>query len=180
MTMHVKTSLPQTRASFDAPNRFASVSERCDSGGKPSRHRAVNGWPFICAKLLVLAALALGLVACQHRPAGGAALELNDGRKWVVPPGMMVHIRNIETDIHNFEAAPAKDHATLASAIQQHLGRLVTNCTMEGKAHDELHKWLMPFLGSSQAYVDATALRVQEEKCRELQRALVVFNRYFE
>jgi hypothetical protein len=71
------------------------------------------------------------------------SLELNDGKKWEVAKPMMVPIRNLERAVEDFERTPGRDHAVLATEIQEYLGRLVTNCTMEGKAHDELHKWLM-------------------------------------
>lgn len=141
--------------------------------------------------VLVLPALLLGPMACStsNHPRAGqghsadahrAALELNDGKKWVVDKPMMAHIRNLEKAVQDFEKQPGGDQAALAQDIQQNLGRLVTSCTMEGKAHDELHKWLMPFLGVTAEYSKATEPLVQQAKLQEIQESLRVFHVYFE
>lgn len=140
---------------------------------------------------LLLLGLTLGLLGCStsHRGSSGgdhpghgkaASLELNEGKKWVVAKPMMVHIRNLETAVQVFDRTSGHDHASLAAQIQDDLGRLVTNCTMEGKAHDELHKWLMPFLALSTDYVKATDPQVQQHKLQEIKQALRVFHEYFE
>ncbi len=141
--------------------------------------------------MLMVLALGLAPTACSTstRASGGGvhsakanytALELDQGKKWVVTRPMMAHMRNLEKQIQDFEAAPGRDHAVLANEIQENLGRFVTNCTMEGKAHDELHKWLMPFLGLSAEYAKATDPLVQQAKLREIKESLQVFHSYFE
>lgn len=145
---------------------------------------------FLSGAALVLG-LVLGPAGCSTRRSGSASpapaaparyarLELNDGKKWVVDKPMMAHLRNLEQAVVEFDRTPGKNHALLASEIQEHLGRLVTHCTMEGKAHDELHKWLMPFLGLSADYSKAAELQVQRQKLQEIRHALRVFNEYFE
>lgn len=144
--------------------------------------------------VLLISTLALSLTACRqpsahpdaeaHEPSSSAgqaaALQLDQGRKWAVPPPMMAYIRNLEKAVRDLESAPTKDHAALAAAIREQLAGLVTHCTLEGKAHDELHKWLMPFLALSEDYFKATDPRAQEKQFREVQRSLVVFDHYFE
>ena len=141
-------------------------------------------------RLLILG-LTFGLIGCstphsgrsasdQPSPGNFAPLELNEGQKWLVAKPMMVHIYNVEKAVQDFDRTPGQDHAILAAQIQDNLGRLVTNCTMEGKAHDELHKWLMPFLGLSADYSKATNPQVQQQKLQEIKQALLVFNEYFE
>ena len=168
------------------------ADEATIGAGKSSkrRGRAVQARKFLWNLLLIMG-LALGPVACStsksgstHSPhskhAAYTTLELNNGQKWVVDKPMMAHIRSMEQAVHDFEGTPGRDHAALAATIQDDLGRLVTNCTMKGKAHDELHKWLMPFLGFSAEYSKATDPSVQQQKFAEIKNALVVFNAYFE
>jgi hypothetical protein len=109
-----------------------------------------------------------------------ARLELNEGKKWVVDKPMMAHIRNLEKLVLEADRKPFEDHAALAAGIQENLGRLVTNCTMKGKAHDELHKWLIPFLTMAQDYTDATNPEAQGQQLQRIKQALLVFNKYFE
>ena len=139
---------------------------------------------------LLLVGIALGLIGCstakhgnekeKHAShTGGDSLELNGGQKWVVAKPMMAHIRSLEKAVQDVDVAGV-DHAALAAQVQENLGRLVTNCTMKGKAHDELHKWLMPFLGLSAEYSKATDPQVQQAKLQEIKQSLLVFNEYFE
>lgn len=141
--------------------------------------------------VLIVPALILGPVACStsnrprasevhSAPATHAALELNEGKKWVVDKPMMAHLLNLEKAVRDFDQAPGGNHAVLAQDIQQNLGRLVTNCTMEGEAHDALHKWLMPFLGVTAEYSKATDPAVQQAKLQEIKESLQVFHVYFE
>jgi hypothetical protein len=106
-------------------------------------------------------------------------LELNNGKKWVVVPTMMVHIRNIEKDVEAFHTMRGQDHTALAGTIQEHLGQLVLNCTMKGKAHDELHKWLIPFMALTTEYADAANPAEQQQKLQELRQSLALFNAHF-
>lgn len=140
---------------------------------------------------LLALGLAFGLVGCSTSKTGSASasdashgtdakLELNAGQKWVVDKPMMAYIRSMEKAVHDFEGTPGRDHAALAMTIQDDLGRLVTSCTMKGEAHDELHKWLMPFLGFSAEYAKASDPSIQLQKFEEIRNALVVFNAYFE
>lgn len=161
---------------------------------KANRIAPVIAWPQILQWLtrsVIVLGLALGLIACRtsnrqgarqvHSAEGNQAkLELNEGKKWVVAEPMMAHIRTLEQEVRDFERTPGGDETVLARKIQEDLGRLVTNCSMEGKAHDQLHKWLMPLLGVSAEYAQATDARVQAEKLQEIKKSLQVFHSYFE
>ena len=140
---------------------------------------------------ILILGFALGPVGCstsKRSDAGAippqdathAKLELNHGRKWVVDSPMMEHIRHLERAVEDFEKTSGKGHTALAAEIQEDLGRLVTKCSMEGKAHDELHKWRMPLLGLSADYSKTTELQAQTEKLKEIKQALALFNVYFE
>lgn len=73
-----------------------------------------------------------------------SAIELINGEKWVVVPEMMQYIRNMESNVLAAEQDSNLDSLTLS--IRKNLDSLTSNCTMSGRAHDELHKWLLPFI----------------------------------
>jgi len=56
---------------------------------------------------------------------------------------------------------------------------LTPNCTMTGKSHDELHKWLLPYIdlvkGLSEAKDETEAARQLEN----IQISLNTYNQYF-
>ncbi|HCA82168.1 MAG TPA: hypothetical protein DEP18_00155, partial [Flavobacteriales bacterium] len=107
-------------------------------------------------------------------------IQLNDGKKWVVEPKMLVYIRTIETDLLNFKGTTMDEYNQLAGAIDNELGLLTSNCTMSGQAHDELHKWLLPFIDSSDAFFDEEELSQKKEKLSALKLSFETFNTYFE
>lgn len=141
----------------------------------------------------IIVSLAMGLIACQRAskgdansaaPAGtesnAAAAETKPSGKWSMPEAMMVHMRNLEQDVKAFEASDAKDHAALAAKIDGHTKQVIATCTMEGKAHDVLHEWLMPFLQLNQEYAAATDAAAKAAMFKAIQDSLAVFHERFE
>lgn len=116
----------------------------------------------------------------HHESEVNAALELNNGVKWAVNPEMMVHVRNMETELNSFTGTGLSDYLGLATKLQQYNDQIISSCTMKDKAHEELHKWLLPYIESvkelseSKQEVDAAAqlLRVKS--------LFSQFNEYFQ
>ncbi len=111
------------------------------------------------------------------------SIELNNGSKWKIAEGMINYIRNMESDVKLFSETNNKnlnDLLNLGSGLQKNINLLTSNCTMTGKAHDELHKWLLPYidlvdkLNKSKDSIEAKATFI------EIENAFIVFNKYFE
>lgn len=71
-------------------------------------------------------------------------IELKKGKKWKVHDKMLIYIRAMEHDIANFKNDKNIDYKDLANKLQKNIDGLTSNCSMKGKAHDELHEWLVP------------------------------------
>ena len=117
----------------------------------------------------------------QHKETD--SIEFNNGAKWKVVPEMMAHIRNMESDINGFSETKhteLKDFTQLGSSLQKNIDLLTSNCTMEGKAHDELHKWLLPYIDMvdklNKSKNNDEALHTFEE----IKDSYKLFNIYFE
>jgi len=109
-------------------------------------------------------------------------IVLNDGEKWVVVPEMMLFIRDMENGVIEFSAKenPSSDeYQELAVLIDQNIRDLTSNCTMEGQAHDELHKWLVPFIELSVQFDAATDLEEQKDIYEKFNQSYKTFNRFF-
>ena len=100
--------------------------------------------------------------------------------KWTMPEDMMQHMRKLEEDVHAMDALPQKDHAALATKIDAHTKQLIASCTMDGKAHDALHDWLMPFLKLNKEYAAATEEETKSAKFMQIKESLAVFHERFE
>lgn len=92
----------------------------------------------------------------------------------------MQHIRKLEQDVRTLETSAEKDHAALAKKIDGHTSQLISSCTMDGKAHDVLHDWLMPFLRLNKEYAAAPDAATQSVKFKEIKKSLAAFHEHFE
>lgn len=116
----------------------------------------------------------------EHQHEHDEAIELDNGAKWVVVDEMMGHIENMEKDLEQFENQEEKDYSDLASKLGENIDLLTSSCTMTGKAHDELHKWLLPYIdlvGELSSAEDDTAAKAAY---KEIQASFETFNTYFE
>ena len=151
-------------------------------------------------KLLVVSAILFSFIACKnegnhenhdehehhdetaihkedHHNHESEAIMLNDGEKWKVVENMSGYIRNMEKAVNEFEG---DDYPALAKTIDENIRELTSNCTMEGQAHDELHKWLLPFIELSEEFDVATEFEEQEKIYREFKASFKTYNTYFE
>ena len=141
-------------------------------------------------KIILLATAGLFLFSCntkskeekttqikteEHQHSDNEAIHLNDGEKWKVDDNMMEHIRNMENDIVAFTNKSDKNYTQLASKLKANLDLLTSNCTMKGQAHDELHKWLVPYID----LVDSLEKENTDEQFKAIQHSFETFNQYF-
>ncbi len=119
----------------------------------------------------------------EHQHSESDSIELNNGAKWTVIPAMMKYIRAMELDINRFSETKHTeliDFTQIGASLQKNIDLLTSNCTMEGKAHDELHKWLLPYIDMvdklNKSKNSDEALRTFEE----IKASYKTFNLYFE
>lgn len=109
------------------------------------------------------------------------AIELNDGNKWKVDAPMMEYIRIMEKEVHASNLIAQKDYPALAKTLQTQVDGLTSNCTMTGKPHDELHKWLLPYIDLVKAFTESANNPAEAEKhLKAIDASFDTFNQYFE
>ena len=106
-------------------------------------------------------------------------IELNNGEKWKVDANMITHIRNMENDVFSFTKVKQKDYKNLAKKLQSNIDLLTSNCTMKGKAHDELHKWLLPYIDLVKELSEAKNETEEEKQFQKIENSFITFNQYF-
>lgn len=108
------------------------------------------------------------------------AIVLNKGEKWEVDKDMMTHIQNMEKDFLAFTETKQKDYKSLAKKLQTNLDLLTSNCTMEGQAHDELHKWLLPYIDLVDELSEVKNEKEGAGAVKKIQESFNIFNTYFQ
>lgn len=93
-------------------------------------------------------------------------LVSNNGEKWIVNDEMKPFVKHGEELANSFTPTNEANYEDLAKSIKEQNDLLIKNCTMEGKSHDELHKWLHPHM----ELVD------QLEKEEDAEKAATVLN----
>lgn len=115
----------------------------------------------------------------HHHDGENEAIELNNGEKWKVDDQMLVAIRNMENDVNAVAIAEEKDYKSLAEKLKTNIDLLTSSCTMKGKSHDELHKWLLPYIDAVKELSKAKNEKEATEEFEKIENSLKVFNEYF-
>ncbi len=119
----------------------------------------------------------------EHNHSESDSIELNNDAKWIIVPEMMKYIRAMESDINQFSEAQQKelkDFTQLGASLQKNIDLLTSNCTMEGKAHDELHKWLLPYIDMVDKLNKSKNNDEALQTFEEIKASYKLFNIYFE
>lgn len=124
----------------------------------------------VLATVYIIVALSFSGCVKDKNDVSHANIELNDGEKWKVDKAMLEYIVAMEVAVNDFE--PDGDINKLKGILQDNLKGVTSNCTMEGKAHAELHKWLIPLMESTDDVDD-------KESIEGLKQHFITFHTYF-
>jgi hypothetical protein len=115
----------------------------------------------------------------HHHDPDEADLRLNNGEKWLVNSEMMVFVKSSENLVNRYDASGELDHRELAAKLNQNNNDLIENCTMDGEAHDELHKWLVPHLDLVEELMHTESEEEAKDIIHHLNLSFKTFNTYF-
>jgi hypothetical protein len=106
-------------------------------------------------------------------------IVLNGSEKWQIDKGMKEAIQAIEALVNQYNSDKLVDYQLLGDAIGVQTKKIIRTCTMTGQAHEELHKWLLPFLELKGALVMASSPEEGAAIVKHIKAELAVFNNYF-
>ena len=104
-------------------------------------------------------------------------LVLNEGAKWKVNEEMMPFILESEQLVLKYND---DDYLALAEQLFELNNNLIKSCTMDGPAHDELHKWLHPHIALLKKLKASEDQSQSTKVIHEINDSFVVFHAYFE
>ena len=94
-----------------------------------------------------------------------------------VKPSNLTMVKNGVVSIAKVEQ---KDYKSLSEKLQSNIDLLTSNCTMKGKAHDELHKWLLPYIDLVKELSEAKDETEASKHFENIQISFTTFNQYFQ
>ncbi|MGV3510054.1 MAG: hypothetical protein ACO1N7_12255 [Sphingobacteriaceae bacterium] len=109
-------------------------------------------------------------------------LSQNNGAKWQTDKNTQIHVASLKAKLDAFSASDDHKIAAyhiLASDLSKELKELISNCKMEGKAHDALHLWLAPVLKDVENLQNVTTTDLGKNTLKHLNNSMKEFNNYF-
>ncbi|GMV53850.1 MAG: hypothetical protein D8M52_06775 [Chlorobi bacterium] len=116
----------------------------------------------------------------HHHGDQAGTLELNNGAKWMVNTEMKPFVQEGEKLVQQYVNANSTDYKKLAANLTTQNDQLMSSCTMDGKSHDELHKWLHPHLDLVEDLAEAPDASVAMDVVKKLQESYGLYHQYFE
>ena len=108
------------------------------------------------------------------------AVELNIGKKWIVNDEMKPFVAKGEGLVTTYLQSSHTNYNELAQQLKEQNNQLIKSCTMKGKSHDELHKWLHPRLELVEALGKSTNENEAKGIVLKLQKSNEAYHQYFE
>ena len=108
------------------------------------------------------------------------AVELNIGKKWIVNDEMKPFVAKGEGLVTTYLQSSHTNYNELAQQLKEQNNQLIKSCTMKGKSHDELHKWLHPHLELVEALGKSTNENEAKGIVLKLQKSDEAYHQYFE
>ncbi|WP_051568619.1 hypothetical protein [Crocinitomix catalasitica] len=99
--------------------------------------------------------------------------------KWIIDEGMRVSVDTIKMELEAFNGESLEEYAVLSDELAYQTKSIITNCTMKGEAHDELHKWLIPFINLRKELIGINDVQEGAVIVEQLKTEIVVFETYF-
>lgn len=107
-------------------------------------------------------------------------IELDNGQKWKINLEMHPFIAAGENILNAYTESRSNDFKTLAVQLKEKDAALIKSCTMKGKSHEELHKWLHPHLELVAELEMAGNEQQANDLVKQLKKSFQTFHEYFQ
>jgi hypothetical protein len=139
---------------------------------------------------IILLALIAGLVvACKNQdtetnPAEhlqhAEQLTLNNGERWVANAETTEGIKKMTLLLGGLsDASPAEDYESTKAELEKEFETILKKCTMTGKAHEQLHIYLLPMKDMMSKF-NSTRPEERKEALKQLDRHLREYETFFQ
>lgn len=112
--------------------------------------------------------------------ANSKTIELNNGAKWKINEEMKPFVTNGSLLVIHFIRKEGADYKKLAARLMSENDQLIKSCTMNGKSHEELHKWLAPHLALVEKLEKTSNGDEAGVIIRQVEKSYLNFQKYFQ
>lgn len=116
----------------------------------------------------------------EHAVEQVEGLSLNNGEKWVADAHTHSVVLEMQRSLSEYENSGSQDYQILSDSLTSQLNRLIAGCTMEGPAHDQLHKWLVPLTESVKHLSSSESASSASKNAHGIAASLKSFDQFFE
>lgn len=116
----------------------------------------------------------------SHYNESSDAITLNNGEKWIVNEEMKPFVLKGAELVNTFIEQDNSDFSNLAKQLKELNTELIKSCTMTGKSHDELHKWLHPHLELVEELTETTDESQAKAIVQKLEKSYQEYHNYFQ
>lgn len=119
------------------------------------------------------------IYACANNHSDKLSLTLNNGEKWEVNDEMKPHIIQGENVLNDYISKGNTDYQSLVKELESQNAKLIKSCTMKGKSHDELHKWLHPHMELIDNLENAESNEAADKAINDIKLSFDQYSNYF-
>lgn len=116
----------------------------------------------------------------EQQANNSSAIALDNGAKWAVNLEMKPFVQKGAELVNSYIQEKKTNYQELAKQLADQNDRLVKSCTMDGKSHHELHKWLHPHLEMVKRLEQETNIGEANKIVLQLQNSYQQYHRYFD
>lgn len=116
----------------------------------------------------------------EHKHENKSLISLNNGDLWSANIETTQGINNMKNLMSLLsEKESVKEYALLKNNLEKEFGAILTECTMEGESHKQLHNYLVPMKEMFEG-LDSSDLNTCKENFNKLNNYLTEYTKYFE
>lgn len=116
----------------------------------------------------------------QHEADEEDAIELNNGEKWKINEEMKPFVIQGEALVEKYMQGNDTDFKKLAISLEEQNDKFISSCRMDGKSHDELHKWLHPHLELVEELKEESDTAEATALVHRIHASYALFHSYFQ
>jgi len=104
----------------------------------------------------------------------------DNGEKWKVNEEMKPYVMQGQGFVTAYSDSGDEDYKSLAVNLAEQNDQLIASCTMGGKSHDELHKWLLPHIELTKKLQNTSHLDEANYIVSKLLESYGMYHKYFQ